>query len=102
MTNEDVIKIARSVFAHYARTNNKISWEDRNNAYGIIIKALEQEPKTEQWIKKEIVEKGDFSTVKTYRSVCSNCGIVNISKYKNYCPNCGCRMIKPQESEDNE
>lgn len=50
------------------------------------------QPKTGQWIKKEIIMERDFNTVKTYRDVCSNCGIINISKYKNYCPNCGRKM----------
>ena len=57
-------------------------------------------PKTGQWIKKEIIMERDFSTVKTYRDVCSHCGIINVSKYKNYCPNCGYRMFKPQENEE--
>ena len=49
-------------------------------------------PYEAEWIKKEITESKDFSTIKTYRSVCSNCGIVNASKYKSFCPNCGRKM----------
>lgn len=72
------------------------------NAMHYLTKRIQdiQPIKTGQWIKKEIIMERDFSTVKTYRSVCSHCGIINISKYKNYCPNCGCRMIDPQKSED--
>lgn len=44
MENEDVIRITRSVFAYYDKTNDEICWEDRNEAYGIIIKALTQKP----------------------------------------------------------
>ena len=56
-------------------------------------------PYEAEWIKKEIIERRDFSAIRTYKSVCSNCGIINASKYKSYCPNCGYRMFKPQESE---
>lgn len=54
-------------------------------------------PYEAEWIKKkEIVESGDLETggfiVKTYKSVCSNCGIANASKYRSFCPNCGRKM----------
>lgn len=59
-------------------------------------------PYEAEWIKKEIIESGNFETggfiIKTYKYVCSNCGIVNASKYKSFCPNCG-RKMKEKTNE---
>ena len=45
----------------------------------------------------------DMTSGYTFNDKCSKCGyIVNIQfidEYK-YCPNCGCRMVEPQESEE--
>lgn len=55
-------------------------------AHYMAIKALEQEPKTGNWID---MDEG-FSPCE-----CSECGAVEFNK-SNYCPNCGARM----ESEE--
>lgn len=65
-----------------------------------------QEPKTGHWI--EIAQYSDGK----HKVECSECkshifdrGHANSFNVKNkykYCPNCGCRMLEPQESEDEE
>ena len=63
-----------------------------NGSFGaalkIAIKALEQEPKTGHWIDKK----------------CSACGCKSMMGLciENYCANCGAKMVKQQESEDEE
>jgi len=63
------------------------------------IKAIPSaEPKTGHWIKGNIYE-GIY---------CSECETNAPTDYdfhymrSIYCPNCGCRMVEPQESEDEE
>lgn len=64
-------------------------------ALNMAMQSLSQEPKTGHWILDE-----------TDNSItCDKCGcliwandISNGEAY--YCPNCGCRMVEPQESEE--
>lgn len=51
-----------------------------------------QEPKTGHW--------NDMPKYKDIAWQCSECEHFTTMK-RNYCPNCGCRMVEPQESEDN-
>ena len=57
-----------------------------------IIKALEQEPKTGQWVKIKPypLQMHDYE--------CSECGHETDDNTENYCSNCGAKM----ESEDKE
>lgn len=68
-----------------------------SEALNMAIKALEQEPKTGQWIA---VYQGD--EIINYK--CSECEFGNTfgkNTYgMHYCPNCGAKMIEPQESEE--
>ena len=73
-----------------------------NEALNMAIKALEQEQKTGHWT---VVSDGYGDNA--YICECSECKDT-VWVYKdadrkwNYCPNCGCRMVEPQESEDNK
>lgn len=79
--------------------------EDVLTAYDMAIKALEQEPKTGHWKSYThsayhgIDDDGEpiWREVKVYH--CNLCNRRTVIK-ENYCPNCGCRMVEPQESED--
>lgn len=53
------------------------------------IKALEQEPKTGHWIRRN-------AFLVPWK--CSECNYES-ERYDNYCPNCGAKMVKPQESK---
>ncbi len=58
----------------------------------IIIKALEQEPKTGHWIMHD-----------RHRE-CSECGVWLLKDMprNSYCPNCGCRMESEVQDADND
>lgn len=59
-------------------------------ALEMAIKALEQEPKTGNWMKSNIGG----------AKVCSVCNAhMGLSSFK-FCPNCGAKMVEPQESEE--
>ena len=71
--------------------------DDSEEAVQMVIKALEQEPKTGHWIKNE------DDTCWWY--VCSECGQVPLKNIWNdadvlsqFCPNCGAKMVELQES----
>lgn len=75
--------------------------KDFDEILNLAIKALEQEPKTGEWIEQN----DDYFD--WYE--CSECGYGSegemqySSEYDvrtNYCPNCGAKMVEPQESED--
>ena len=94
MTKEEAIKQLK-----YCKSIHNGSF---GNALKIAIKALEQEPKTGNWIGIDEEPHEDYE--------CNICGYVvstytaNIephTEYK-YCPNCGAKMVKQQESEDKE
>jgi len=57
--------------------------------------SVQPKPKTGHWINTGIDEEW---YARAYG--CSLCGHTMVGKDK-YCPNCGCRMVEPQESEDN-
>lgn len=66
---------------------------DKQRAIDTLVKI---EPKTGHWIEN----------VPEYQNIdppyiCSECGHSNLIK-TNYCEQCGCKMVEPQESEDNE
>jgi hypothetical protein len=95
MTNEErenAIKVIRNFDLNNSKVNSLLfSAEEITNAFDMIIKALEQEPKTGHWIIIDDCEK--------FIAKCSECGRIEdsrmISKYP-YC-HCGAKM---QESED--
>jgi hypothetical protein len=62
-----------------------------------IIKALEQEPKTGHWINTGAYYTGAYGTIDYVE--CSCCHYESLEE-GDYCPNCGCRMVEPQESEE--
>lgn len=70
-------------------------------AYKMAIKALEQEQKTGHW-----EQYGNSWEDKFKCSECGKeqpkilCGERIIGHWSDYCPNCGCRMVEPQESEE--
>ncbi len=85
MTREEAIKILESI------DNDEVD-EEFAEAYNMAIKALEQEPKTGQWVNGEY---------------CSECGcdvpayIIDWRWQKDmdakYCPNCGAKMAESEE-----
>ena len=77
-----------------------------DDTFDMAIEALEQEPKTGQWISDAIQGEIDGQIVKAF--ICSKCGAISVFRMTdgkivngNLCPNCGAKMIDPQESEDN-
>lgn len=65
-------------------------------AFDVVIKVLEQQPKTGHWIA-DVEKWGDVvTTVNGYR--CDRCNTFNTDK-DNYCPNCGAKM---EVEDDNE
>ena len=67
-----------------------------NTALDMAIKALEQEPKTGQWVFIDKAHKHAY---------CSECGYGNVDLFNgrphNYCPNCGAKMDQEQYHVDN-
>ena len=122
MTNEEALKILKY------RSGWNLSIRDVN-ALDMAIKALEQESQTFEWctdcreydqekhcchrwskVIRNAVEEmkqpkiGYWIHTSGYNWHCSECDFIqheSKTEYK-YCPNCGCRMVKPQESEDEE
>lgn len=75
------------------RTGFESLYDQRKEAFSMAIKALEQEPRKGHWVLTE----DDF----VYCSECEDSYYprpIDASWY--YCPHCGCRMVEPQESEE--
>ena len=102
----DALKISAPIHA--------LTEEEFNDYIQTLNKAmdwLEQEPKTVHWIDDNENEIDAQYGRHLYK--CSECNEYanafvggtedwwDLEK-PNYCPNCGCRMVEPQESEDNE
>ena len=112
MTIDEAIKIISQMI----KDEEGFLSDNTVEAHKMAIKALEQELKTGHWITKEAYSE-DKAMGFTEQIVCSNCDMQNsyfsewdecknpISKTfirSKFCPNCGCRMVEPQESEDEE
>ena len=84
-----------------ANIDRRVCDDELNEALDMAIKALEQEPKTGHW-----EQYGNSWEDKFKCSECGKeqpkilCGERIIGHWSDYCPNCGCRMVEPQESEE--
>ena len=108
MTREE----AKEVFLNRGFIDGIYNGDKWREAYIVISKWLEQEPKTGHWVEEKI-------NVGGRRVFCSECGsappfeyvsdgdvysasgygVINKTKY---CPNCGARMVEPQERSEKE
>lgn len=78
------------------RKERKTALHDNVWAFDMAIKALEQEPRRGHWIKVHPLQENDEGDY-----MCSECRCGGLVwKPTTYCPNCGCRMVEPQESEE--
>lgn len=68
-------------------------------AFDMAIEALEQEPRKGHWIEVTNGRGGHECNICHEYAPSYRNGDDHLTKY---CPNCGCRMIEPQESEDQE
>ncbi len=91
MTREEAIKILKRDNPNNItiRDGYEKLFDDRKEAFGMAIKALEQEPKTGHWIKAKPWMIDNTS----YKWECSECEKSERFRH-NYCPKCGARMIE--------
>lgn len=84
MTIEDAIKHINGVRLFLLAMNKPV--DEYMTALDMAVKALEEHPKTGQWIERRNRATGH------YESVCSVCGAEESSIYNLYCGNCGAEM----------
>ena len=106
MTKEEAKEIMSKVTFYWEVGEQTLTQNQINEALGIAIQSLEQEPKTGHWIghREHCENLGVMpSGLGTYEW-CSNCDCgIDVREWHrnhyNYCPNCGAKMV---ESEDKE
>ena len=90
MTREEAIEFGNM----WLQLNEDCKGSSTYEFFHMAIKALEQEPKTGQWVKIKPypLQMHDYE--------CSECGHETDDNTENYCSDCGAKMLKLQESEE--
>ena len=99
-----MIKTKQELLNHFSDINdmynNSFMYQTLSN---MIDELLEQQPKIGKWMshytycqKHELLPSG--LVVMWWCDQCEQ----GVEHPTNFCPNCGCRMIEPQESEDDD
>lgn len=99
MTREELAKVIREDFERkgvWACKVDTINMRLDFEMLGIILEALEQEPKTGHWVKIHPLQADDGGA---YMCSCCGTGDWRIKGTENFCHNCGAKMVEPQESE---
>lgn len=94
--NEKIISVAKDENNYNYKTQQvkDVFMRRTFEANELAIKALEQKPKTGQWIER--IERDDWDDSEDVWYECDQCH-TDWGGPVNFCPNCGARMVEPQE-----